>query len=79
MRSLDALVAAVEAAYRGPGPSLIVAKVNKATGKIEDVTDKTPTRAKGGKVEKKRAEKLSKVERSIIARDAAIRRWSKRD
>jgi hypothetical protein len=29
VRSLDALVAAVEAAYRGPGPSLIVAKVNK--------------------------------------------------
>ena len=50
-----------------------------AMGKIEDVTDKTPNRAKGGKVEKKRAEKLSKVERSIIARDAAIRRWSKRD
>src|SRR5438128_12016104 len=50
-----------------------------AMGKIEDVTDKTPNRAKGGKVEKKRAEKLSKAERSIIARDAAIRRWSKRD
>jgi hypothetical protein len=49
-----------------------------ATGKIEDVTDKTPNRAKGGKVEKN-AEKLSKAERSIIARDAAIRRWSKRD
>jgi sulfopyruvate decarboxylase TPP-binding subunit len=29
VRSLDALVAAVEAAYRGQGPSLIVAKVNK--------------------------------------------------
>ena len=51
-----------------------------ATREIEGVTDKTPNRAKGGKVgEKKRAEKLSKVERSIIARDAAIRRWSKRD
>ena len=29
VRSLDELVAAVEAAYRGAGPSLIVAKVNK--------------------------------------------------
>ena len=29
MRSVDELVAAVEAAYRGAGPSLIVAKVNK--------------------------------------------------
>jgi hypothetical protein len=48
------------------------------TGEIEDVTDKTPNRAKGGKI-KKRAEKLSKAERSIIARDAAVRRWSKRD
>jgi len=49
------------------------------TREIEDVTDKTPNRAKGGKVRKNRAEKLSKAERSIIARDAAIRRWSKRD
>jgi hypothetical protein len=49
------------------------------TREIEDVTNKTPNRAKGGKVRKNRAEKLSKAERSIIARDAAIRRWSKRD
>jgi hypothetical protein len=49
------------------------------TREIEDGTDKTPNRAKGGKVRKNRAEKLSKAERSIIARDAAIRRWSKRD
>jgi hypothetical protein len=51
-----------------------------AKREIEGITGKTPNRAKGGKVGgKKRAEKLSKAERSIIARDAAIRRWSKRD
>jgi hypothetical protein len=50
-----------------------------ATMGIEDVTDKAPKPARGKIAGKKRAKKLTKAERSIIARDAAIRRWSKRD
>jgi hypothetical protein len=58
--------------------AVMVARI--ATGEIEDAKGKTPNRAKGGKIAgQKRAERLSKVERSLIARDAAIHRWSKRD
>jgi len=60
------------------GAPVMAAKI--ATGEIKDARDKTRNRAKGGKAEgQKWAEKLSKAERSIIARDAAILRWSKRD
>jgi hypothetical protein len=50
-----------------------------ATMGIEDVTDKAPSPARGKIGGKKRAKKLTKAERSIIARNTAIRRWSKRD
>jgi hypothetical protein len=60
------------------GAAVMVARI--ATGEIEDAKGKTPNRAKGGKIGgQKRAERLSKAERTLIARDAAIHRWSKRD
>ena len=48
------------------GAAVMVARI--ATGEIEGKI--------GGQ---KRAERLSKAERTLIARDAAIHRWSKRD
>ena len=48
------------------GAAVMVARI--ATGEIEDAKGKTPNRAKGGKIgRQKRAERLSKAERTLIA------------
>lgn len=58
------------------GSAVTVTRI--ATGEIEDTSHKQPTKRKGGLAgAKARSDKLTAVERSEIARLAAMERWSR--
>jgi hypothetical protein len=58
--------------------AILIARI--ATGEIEDISSKSPNRARGGKVgAKRRSEALTDQERVNIAKKAAAARWHKEE